>query len=127
MREVAAGFPCLPCSAENIISINELHNGDDLLALRTHIGRMAIACGVDISRNDNVSRVLAGDFSLCRAHGREAELLRALLVLLYRLETSISEDLGIDGLVDLWQQHNDILALHGFPVQTRPALNGSGH
>ena len=107
--------------------MDRLHNGADLLALHAHIGRLAIACGVDISRNDTVSRVLAGDFSLCHAQGCEAELLRALLVLLYRLETSISEDLGVDGLVDLWRQHNEILALYGVPDQTQPALNGPGH
>lgn len=107
------------------MSLSELHSGDDLLALRTHIGRMAIACGVDVSRDDNVGLLLAGDFSRCKRHGREEEVLRALLVLLYRLETSVSEDLGVDGLIGLWRTHNDILALHGFPAASQPALNGS--
>jgi hypothetical protein len=109
------------------MSQSELHSGDDLLALRAHIGRMAIVCGVDISRDDTVGRLLAGDFSQCQRHGREEEVLRALLVLLYRLETSISEDLGIDGLVDLWRTHNDILIRHGFPANSQPVLNGSAH
>ena len=101
----------------------KLHSGDDLLALRTHIGRMAIVCGVDISHEDNVSLLLAGDYSQCHEHGREAEVLRAMLVLLYRLESSVSEDLGIDGLVSLWQQHNSVLVLHGFPVRSQPVPN----
>lgn len=109
------------------MSHSELHSGDDLLALRTHIGRLAIVCGVDISSDGNISRVLAGDFGQCHDHRREAELLRALLVLLYRLETSVSEDLGVEGLVGLWHQHNQILASHGFPVGSQPALNGSGN
>ena len=105
--------------------LSELHSGDDLLALRTHIGRMAIVCGVDISRDDNVGRLLAGDFSQCLWHGREEEVLRALLVLLYRLETSISDDLGVDGLLDLWRTHDDSLTRHGFPANSQPVLNGS--
>ncbi len=99
-----------------------LHEADDLLALRTEIGRLAMACDLDISRDDNISRLLAGDYSLCHKHGRQAELLRALLVLLYRLETSVSEDLGIDGLVKLWQEHNGLLALHGFPIASQPGM-----
>ena len=107
------------------MSLNEMHEGDALLTLRTQIGRLAVLCNVDISRDDNVTHLLSGDYSECHQHPREAELLRALLVLLYRLETSVSEDLGIDGLVRLWGQHNDLLALHGFPVNSQPALNGS--
>lgn len=108
------------------MSQSELHSGDDLLALRTHIRRIAIVCGVDISRDENVGRLLAGDFSQCRAHGREAEVLRALLVLLYRLETSVSEDIGIDGLISLWQQHSALLVQHGVPVDSQPVPNGVG-
>jgi hypothetical protein len=107
------------------MSHNELHAGDDLLALRSQIGRMAVVCGLDVSDNENIGRLLAGDYSLCHDHDSEAELLRALLVLLYRLETSVSEDLGIDGLVDLWRTHNEILTRHGFPANSQPALNGS--
>lgn len=107
------------------MSLSEMHGGDDLLALRTQIGRLAVLCDVDISRDGNLTRLLEGDYSECHQHPREAELLRALLVLLYRLETSVSEDLGIEGLVRLWGQHNNLLALHGFPVNSQPALNGS--
>lgn len=103
---------------------SELHSGDDLLALRTHIDRLAIACDLDISHGDTVTRLLAGEFSHDLDHGREVEVLRALLVLLYRLEASASEDLGIDGLVRLWQQHNKVLVLHRFPVQSQPVPNG---
>ena len=107
------------------MSLNELHEGDDLLALRTQIGRLALVCGVDISRDDNVTHLLSGDYSRCHQHPREAELLRALLVLLYRLESSVSEDLGIDRLVRLWGQHDTLLIEHGFPADSQPALNGS--
>lgn len=102
-----------------------LHGGEDLLALRTHIGRLAVICGVDINSDDNVSRLLAGDYSKCHQQPRQAETLRGLLVLLYRLEASVSEDLGIDGLVGLWQQHNAILIQHGFPVSSQPVPSGT--
>ncbi len=103
----------------------ELQAGDDLLALRSQIGRLAVMCNVDVSHDDTVRRLLAGDYGQCRHHEREAELLRALLVLLYRLEASASEDLGIQRLVALWQQHSEVLMRHGFTADSQPALNGS--
>lgn len=103
---------------------SELHSGDDLLALRTHIDRLAIACNLDIHHGGTVTRLLAGEYSHDRHHGHEVEVLRALLVLLYRLEASVSEDLGIDGLVRLWQQHNKVLVQHSFPHQSQPMPNG---
>jgi hypothetical protein len=103
----------------------ELQAGDDLLALRSQIGRLAVICNVDVSHDDTVRRLLAGDYGHCHHHDREAELLRALLVLLYRLEASVSEDLGIQGLVALWKQHSEVLVRHGFTADSQPALNGS--
>lgn len=44
-----------------------------------------------------------------------------------RLETSVSEDLGIDGLAGLWLEHNAVLIRHGFALDCQPVLNGSGH
>lgn len=123
MKSAAERLPVYVLT-EITMSQSELHSGDDLLALRTHIGRLAIACDLDISHSDTVKRLLAGEFSQDLGHRREVEVLRALLVLLYRLETSVSEDLGIDGLVHLWQQHNKVLVLHGFPVQSQPVPNG---
>jgi hypothetical protein len=109
------------------MSHNELHGGDDLLALRTHIGRLAMVGGVDIGNDAVVALLLAGDFSGFHLAAREAELLRALLVLLYRLEASVSEDLGIEGLTRLWRQHDDLLARHGFPVRSQPAFHAATH
>jgi hypothetical protein len=36
--------------------------------------------------------------------------LRAMLILLFRLEASSSEDLGVEGLRRLWRQHSEIMA-----------------
>jgi len=36
-----------------------------------------------------------------------------MLILLFRLETSSSEDLGVDGLRRLWRQHSEILGRFG--------------
>jgi hypothetical protein len=33
-----------------------------------------------------------------------------MMILLYRLEASSSEDLGVEGLRRLWRQHGEILA-----------------
>ena len=39
--------------------------------------------------------------------------LRAMMILLYRLEASSSEDLGVEGLRRLWHQHGEIMARYG--------------
>lgn len=108
------------------MSHSELHSGDDLRVLRAHIGRLAMTCELDLGHGETVARLLAGDHSLCHGHRREAELLRALLILRYRLEASVSEDLGIAGLTKLWQQHDDILARHDFSGRGQSPRNDPG-
>lgn len=93
----------------------------DLLELRQLIGQLAPRCGLDLADRAAVRGVLNGDFARCPAAVGTAPCcqdLRAMLVLLYRLEASSSEDLGIDGLGRLWHQHGEILAR--FRLADRP-------
>lgn len=83
----------------------------ELLDLRQVIGQLAPRCGLDLADRAAVRGVLNGEFARCPAGaGGCCQELRALLILLYRLEASSSEDLGIDGLGRLWHQHGEILA-----------------
>lgn len=87
--------------------------GEDLLALRRAITLLAKRCQIDLADRAALRRLLDGDFSDCRAvtgDVRDGQDLRALLTLLFRLEASSSEDLGIAGLRRLWRQHGKVLA-----------------
>ena len=98
----------------------------DLLALRRAIDQLADRCGLELADGPALRRLLDGDFSACRASARnlkECQELSAMLTLLFRLEASSSEDLGITGLRRLWRQHGRILAR----FRGRKPMADSGH
>lgn len=86
---------------------------EDLLPLRRMIARLADRGGLDLADGSAIRRFLDGDFSLCKAPDwdiNSCDDLRSMIVLLFRLEASSSEDLGINGLRRLWHRHSEILA-----------------
>lgn len=92
---------------------------EDLHALRRAIAQLAGRCSLNLDDRRALRLVLDGHL----AGGAELALLdelRTMLVLLHRLESSSSEDLGYSGLQRLWRQHDEILA--GLPAaDLRPA------
>ena len=89
------------------------HACDDLQALRRAIAQLADRCGINLLDGAALRRLLDDDFSDCRGGRRDlqyAQDLSAMLTLLFRLEASSSEDLGISGLRRLWRAHGTILA-----------------
>jgi len=89
------------------------HVSDDLKPLRRVIAQLADHCGVDIDDRSAIRQLMDGDFSQREAQGPDSKAcqeLRTMLTLLFRLEASSSEDLGIAGLHRLWHQHSEILA-----------------
>lgn len=82
--------------------------GEELLALRRLIAEQASHCQLDLNNRIAIRHFLDSDQP--SPAGQE---LRAMLVLLLRLETSSSEDLGIDGLRRLWHQHSEIISRFG--------------
>ncbi|MBL0168282.1 MAG: hypothetical protein IPP85_14610 [Propionivibrio sp.] len=77
------------------------------------IAHLADRCDLDLADPYAVRNFLDGDSSHDQANAREhqdSDELRAMLTLLFRLEASSSEDLGIAGLHRLWLQHSEILA-----------------
>ena len=89
------------------------HESEDLLALRRVIAQHAERCGLDLTDPLAVRQILDGDCSPCQtpAHAPQGcHELPAMLTLLFRLEASSSEDLGISGLRRLWRQHGEILS-----------------
>lgn len=89
------------------------HASEDILALHRAITHLADRCDLDLADPFAVRHFLDGDSSHGQASDREAKFcdeLRAMLTLLFRLEASSSEDLGIAGLHRLWMQHSEIMA-----------------
>ncbi|MBS1229076.1 MAG: hypothetical protein H6R17_2353 [Proteobacteria bacterium] len=86
---------------------------EDILALRRAIAQLAARCRVDLTDRTALRRVLDGDFCAGQSAQSDHQDLRdlsAMLTLLFRLEASSSEDLGITGLHRLWHQHGRMLA-----------------
>lgn len=97
----------------NLSLLGVTHASEDILALRRVIAHLADRCDLDLADPVAVRHFLDGDSSHDQAGDREAQFcdeLRAMLTLLFRLEASSSEDLGIAGLHRLWMQHSEILA-----------------
>lgn len=89
------------------------HASEDILALRRVIANLADHCDLDLADPFAVRHFLDGDSCHGKGSARQhqvCEELRAMLTLLFRLEASSSEDLGISGLHRLWMQHSEILA-----------------
>lgn len=89
---------------------------EDLRPLRRTILRLADRCGLDLTDAPSVRRFLDGDFAHCKVPEWDANScsdLHSMIILLFRLEASSSEDLGIDGLSTLWHQHNEIMMSFG--------------
>lgn len=82
--------------------------GEELLTLRRLIAEQASHCQLDLNNRIAIRHFL--DNEQPSVAGQE---LRAMLILLFRLETSSSEDLGVDGLRRLWRQHSEILGRFG--------------
>jgi hypothetical protein len=118
IRRMAVNRPEPPRSAVermkmSLSILGSNHVCEDLLALRRVIAHLADRCRLDLGDRAAVSRFIDGDFSHNQSPARKlaaCQELRAMLILLLRLEASSSEDLGIDGLRRLWRQHSEILA-----------------
>jgi hypothetical protein len=86
---------------------------EDMQALRQLIAQLAPQCGVDLGNRSSVRHFLDSDLAAGRSESIDPQIcqeLRAMMILLYRLEASSSEDIGVEGLRRLWRQHGEILA-----------------
>lgn len=86
---------------------------EEMQALRRLIAQLAPQCGVDMANRASIRQFLDGNSASLRGESIDPQIcqeLRAMMILLYRLEASSSEDLGVEGLHRLWRQHSEILA-----------------
>lgn len=87
------------------------HSSDELQALRRLITELAPQCGLNL-KDRAATRDFLDGHPLSRSEHINPQLcaeLRAMLILLFRLEGSSSEDLGVEGMRRLWCQHSEIL------------------
>jgi len=88
------------------------HSSEDIQTLRRIIAQLAERCSVDLTDRATLRRILDGDFSSGQTPLGDRPPMRdlsAMLTLLFRLEASSSEDLGITGLRRLWYEHARML------------------
>ena len=93
--------------------LDPLHSSEDIQALRRIIAQLADHCGINLTDSATLGRLLDGDFSdgpTPLGGHQDRRDLSAMLTLLFRLEASSSEDLGITGLRRLWHEHAKMLA-----------------
>lgn len=98
-------------------SVSDTHYPpEDMQALRQLIAQLAPQCGVDLGARASIRYFLDSDQAAWRNESidpRICQELRAMMILLFRLEASSSEDLGVEGLRRLWRQHGEIMARYG--------------
>lgn len=86
---------------------------EDMKGLRQLIARLAPQCAVDLGNRASIRLFLDNDLAASHNESvdpRICQELRAMMILLFRLEASSSEDLGVEGLRRLWRQHGEIMA-----------------
>jgi hypothetical protein len=89
---------------------------EDMQALRRLIAQLAQQCGIDLGNRASIRHFLDNDLTANHSESidpRICQELRTMMVLLFRLEASSSEDLGVEGLRRLWRQHGEIMARYG--------------
>ncbi len=90
---------------------------EELYAIDVRIARLAIACGVDIGRKDNIVSLIKGQFDICRrgANIKRGEL-RALLMLKYRIQENCVGSMGTDQCLRLVEEEEARLRRQGFRI-----------
>jgi hypothetical protein len=87
------------------------HGPEELFALRRLIGELAPQCGLDLADRAATRHFLDGQASHSESIDPQlCQELRAMLILLFRLEACSSEDSGLSGMRRLWRLHGETLA-----------------
>jgi hypothetical protein len=98
------------------------HFGEELKALEERLGRLALACGVNLGDRTVVASLIRGDFGVCgRGSFPKRDELRALLMLKYRIEAKCIDALGAGDCLRIVDQVDAELARRGFPGNPAPA------
>lgn len=97
----------------------------DIQALRRVIENLARQHRIDLTDRAVIGRIVDDDTTIIDTTGIDPQLFEefsSMLRLLFRLEFSSSEDLGVSGLSRLWERHREILRRFGSTSRTQPAV-----
>ncbi|MBI4697116.1 MAG: hypothetical protein HY749_24185 [Gammaproteobacteria bacterium] len=115
-----------PCGGGTRADVSQLgHYDDELYALDQRIGRLAIACGIDIS-DDRVIVALIQSHYVLFHHQEQPERtswhaqLRELLMLKYRVKSNCLEYLGAEACRTLLAAEHERLRRHGLTPPGEP-------
>ncbi len=103
--------------------MSELEQYDrEIYELDARIGRLALACGADLSLSEVVVGLIKGRFEVC-AHKENlnaAKLLelRGLFILKYKIEGQFIEEFGAAAFDRIVAEQDALLSMHGFPEQS---------
>ena len=104
------------------------HYDHEIYELDAHIGRLALACGADLSRAEIVVGLIQGRYEVClqRDNLSKAKLfeLRGLLMLKYKIEKAYAEEFGLADFDRLVAKQDAQLRLRGFPAQSLADVDG---
>ncbi|MFH0340573.1 MAG: hypothetical protein ACHBNF_00270 [Chromatiales bacterium] len=93
------------------------HYEEELFEIDERIGRLAIACGVDLRQKDTIVDLIKGNYGVCK-HGDnpKRQELRGLLMLKYRIEESCIVSIGTAECARLIDEEEAKLRRHGFRI-----------
>jgi len=103
--------------------MSELEQYDrEIYELDARIGRLALACGADLSLSEVIVGLIKGRFEVC-AHKTDLKAarlleLRGLLILKYKIEEQFLEEFGAADFVRIVAEQDALLSMRGFPERS---------
>lgn len=92
---------------------------EEILEMDERIDRLAIACGVALSKDENIVALIKRNFSVCTS-GNETtrRRLRGLLMLKYKIEDHCIHSLGTDKCMQIIHDVHEKMRHEGFTQKT---------
>jgi len=91
----------------------------EIYELDACIGRLALACGADLSLSEVIVELIKGRFEVCahRTNLNAAGLLelRGLFILKYKIEDQLIEEFGAADFARVVAEQDALLSMRGFP------------
>jgi hypothetical protein len=94
----------------------------EIYELDARIGRLALACGADLSLSEVIVELIKGRFEVCanKTNLNAAGLLelRGLFILKYKIEDQLIEEFGATDFARIVAEQDALLSMRGFPERS---------
>jgi len=101
----------------------------EIYELDARIGRLALACGADLSLSVVIVGLITGKFEVCahKTNLNAARLLelRGLLMLKYKIENQLIEEFGAADFARIVTEQDALLSMRGFPERSLADVGAS--